>query len=80
MGKITGEQQGKVGQVPYKYVTLDVTGFQRWNVAQSVMIPPSGPWGYGYYGDPYFYNHPWGYGYGYGYPGGPVPVQTYLTE
>ena len=80
VGKITGEQHGKVGQVPYKYVTLDVTGFQRWNVAQSVMLPPSGPWGYGYYGDPYFYNHPWGYGYGYGYPGGPVPVQTYLTE
>ncbi|MBP6121268.1 MULTISPECIES: Slp family lipoprotein [Providencia] len=78
VGKITGEQQGKVGQVPYKYVTVDVTGYQRWNIAQSVLLPPAGPWGYGYYGDPYYYNHPWGWGYG--YPGGPAPVQTYLTE
>ncbi|QCJ70238.1 hypothetical protein C9446_10450 [Providencia heimbachae] len=78
VGKITGEQQGKVGQVPYKYVTVDVTGYQRWNIAQSVLLPPAGPWGYGYYGDPYYYNHPWGWGYG--YPGGPAQVQTYLTE
>lgn len=78
VGNITGELQGKIGQVPYKYVTLNVTGFQRWNVAQSVLLPPSGPWGYGYYGDPYYYNRLWGYGYG--YPGGPAQVNTYLTE
>lgn len=83
VGKITGEYAGKVGQVPYKYVTLNATGYQRWNIAQSVILPPSGPWGYGYYGDPYYHNNPWGWGYGYPggyYPGGPAPVQTYLTE
>ncbi|EMF0915925.1 MULTISPECIES: Slp family lipoprotein [Providencia] len=82
VGKITGEQPGKIGDIPYKYVTLDVTGYQRWNLAQSVILPPAGPWGYGYYGNPYYYNYPWGYGYGYGYgyPGGVAPVQTYLTE
>ncbi|EKT57521.1 Slp family lipoprotein [Providencia sneebia] len=83
VGKITGVKAGKIGEIAYNYVTLNVTGYQRWNMAQSVIMPPVGPWGYGgYYGDPYFYNHPWGYGYGYGYgyPGGVAPVQTYLTE
>ncbi|EFB73756.1 Slp family lipoprotein [Providencia rustigianii] len=79
VGKITGEQAGKIGEVPYNYVTMDVTGYQRWSLAQSVMMPPpAGPWGYGYYGSPYYYNHPWGWGYG--YPAGPAQVQTYLTE
>lgn len=80
VGKITGEKQGKIGEIAYKYVTLDATGYQRWNIAQSVVLPPAPPWGYGYYGNPYYYDHPWGYGYGYGYPGGIAPVQTYLTE
>ncbi|UBX48509.1 Slp family lipoprotein [Providencia alcalifaciens] len=79
VGNITGEQAGKIGEVPYQYVTMNVTGFQRWSIAQSVMMPPpAGPWGYGYYGSPYYYNHPWGWGYG--YPVGPAQVQTYLTE
>lgn len=80
VGTITGEQTGKIGEIPYKYITLNATGYQRWNLMQSVVLPPVAPWGYGYYGDPYYYNHPWGYGYGFGYPGGVAPVQTYLTE
>ncbi|EKT62731.1 Slp family lipoprotein [Providencia burhodogranariea] len=78
VGTISGEQIGKIGEIPYKYITLNVTGYQRWNLTQSVVLPPAGPWGYGYYNDPYYHN--WGYGYGYGYPGGVAPVQTYLTE
>nr|WP_314265842.1 Slp family lipoprotein [uncultured Moellerella sp.] len=78
VGPITGEKQAKIGAIKYNYITLNVTGFQRWQVAQRVILPPMDPWGYGYYGYPRYYNQPWGWGPGYN--GGPAPIQTYLTE
>ncbi|MEI9696693.1 Slp family lipoprotein [Moellerella wisconsensis] len=86
VGTITGEKAGKIGEIPYNYITLAVTGLQRWNVMQRVMFPPVGPLGYGYYDYPPYYSHfydpqqPWNWEPGYGYPVGSAAVATYLAQ
>lgn len=76
VGPITGTVEGKVGSTPYKFMTMDVTGYKRWRLAQQVVMPPQpiDPWFYGGRG--------WAYGYGgWGwYNPGPAQVQTIVTE
>lgn len=78
VGPITGAEQGKIGNTPYKFMTMQVNGYKRWRVQQQVMMPPPDPW--------YWGPHPWRYGYGYGYGGwpgygpGPAQVRTIVTE
>ncbi|UYM55515.1 Slp family lipoprotein [Leclercia adecarboxylata] len=78
VGPITGAEQGKVGNTPYKFMTMQANGYKRWRVQQQVMMPPPDPW--------YWGPHPWRYGYGYGYGGwpgygpGPAQVRTIVTE
>ena len=81
VGKIGEPVKGKIGDADYTYVTLDVTGYQRWHAVQQVVGPPQpmGPWIW--YG-PGHYHHrgywgPSGWGY---YPSAPAQVQTVLTE
>ena len=33
---------------PYRFVTMNVTGFKRWHLVQQVVMPPApmGPWGW----------------------------------
>ncbi|MDR5617754.1 Slp family lipoprotein [Arsenophonus sp.] len=80
VGTITGIEEGKIDLVSYQYVKIAVSGYQRWNQMQSVVLPPSG-WGYGspwypnYPNSPYYWNWgPWGY------PVGEAEIRTYLTE
>ena len=40
VGPITGTVEGKVGSTPYKFMTMDVTGYKRWRLAQQVVMPP----------------------------------------
>ncbi|AVJ17985.1 Slp family lipoprotein [Serratia rhizosphaerae] len=77
VGSITGVQPGKIGATPYKFVTMNVSGFKRWRVTQQVMMPPApmGPWGWR--GGPW--GPDWGPGYGW-YSPGPAQVQTIVTE
>ncbi|POU77368.1 hypothetical protein C3387_02355 [Leclercia sp. LSNIH6] len=78
VGPITGAEQGKVGNTPYKFMAMQANGYKRWRVQQQVMMPPPDPW--------YWGPHPWRYGYGYGYGGwpgygpGPAQVRTIVTE
>lgn len=75
VGPITGLQDGKIGMTPYQYVTMDVTGFKRWRIAQQIVIPPQpiGPWGW--------HGGRWRPGWDYGwYNPGPAQVQTFVTE
>ncbi|WP_159339503.1 MULTISPECIES: Slp family lipoprotein [Leclercia] len=78
VGPITGAEQGKVGNTPYKFMTMQANGYKRWRVQQQVMMPPPDPW--------YWGPHPWRYGYGYGYGGWPgygpgqAQVRTIVTE
>ncbi|MBW9401804.1 Slp family lipoprotein [Leclercia sp. EC_58] len=78
VGPITGAEQGKVGNTPYKFMIMQANGYKRWRVQQQVMMPPPDPW--------YWGPHPWRYGYGYGYGGwpgygpGPAQVRTIVTE
>ncbi|WP_336997121.1 Slp family lipoprotein [Leclercia sp. M50] len=78
VGPITGAEQGKVGNTPYKFMTMQANGYKRWRVQQQVMMPPPDPW--------YWGPHPWRYGYGYGYGGwpvygpGPAQVRTIVTD
>ncbi|MDX7999477.1 Slp family lipoprotein [Xenorhabdus sp. Reich] len=54
VGKITGLEKGKVGNSPYNYVAITVTGLKLWHESQRVILPPSlgaDPWNY--YGSPY---------------------------
>jgi outer membrane lipoprotein len=77
VGPITGVRDGKIGMTPYKFVTMNATGYKRWHLTQQVMMPPApmGPWGWrgGTWGPG------WGVGYGW-YNPGPAQVQTIVTE
>lgn len=82
VGPVTGSEKGQVGQASYNFVTINVTGYQRWHLTQQIITPPQpiDPWIWygpppgrhrgGYWGPPpgYFYNQ------------GPAQVQTILTE
>lgn len=81
VGPITGTREGKVGDASYNFVTVDVTGYQRWRLSQQIVSPPQpiDPWIYygpgpgrrhGYWGPP-----PFGW-----YNNGPSHVETILTE
>lgn len=78
VGPITGTAEGKVGDTPYKYMTMQVNGYKRWHLSQQVMMPPQPI-------DPWFWGpgpNAWRYGYG-GmgwYNPGPAQVQTIVTE
>ena len=76
VGPITGTVEGKVGSTPYKFMTMDVTGYKRWRLAQQVVMPPQpiDPWFYGGRGWPYGYGG-WGW-----YNPVPAQVQTIVTE
>ena len=82
VGPIKGTEKGEVGQASYNFVTVDVTGYQRWHLTQQIVSPPQpiDPWIWygpprghhrgGYWGPP-----PFGM-----YNTGPSQVQTILTE
>lgn len=46
VGPITGTAEGKIGHMPYKFMTMQATGYKRWNEGQQVMMPPQpiDPW------------------------------------
>jgi len=77
VGPITGVRDGKIGMTPYKFVTMNATGYKRWHLTQQVMMPPApmGPWG----GRGGTWGPGWGVGYGW-YNPGPAQVQTIVTE
>lgn len=82
VGAVTGAEKGQVGQASYNFVTVNVTGYQRWHLTQQIVTPPQpvDPWIWygpapgrhhgGYWGPP-----PGGF-----YNQGPAQVQTILTE
>nr|WP_024968271.1 Slp family lipoprotein [Pantoea sp. IMH] len=82
VGPIKGVEKGEIGQAAYNFVTVSVTGYQRWHLTQQIVSPPQplDPWIWygpprgrhygGYWGPP-----PFGY-----YAPGPAQVQTILTE
>ena len=76
VGPITGTVQGKIGNTPYKFMTMQANGYKRWRVTQQIMMPPQpiDPWMWG--------PHPYRYGYGgWGwYNPGPAQIQTIVTE
>ncbi|WP_412524019.1 Slp family lipoprotein [Brenneria populi] len=78
VGPITGTEQGAIGDRPYRYVVVEVQGYQRWNVAQRVVNPYGpGPWGWrGRYG----WGPGWGPDWGYGGWYGPAEIETFVTE
>lgn len=77
VGPITGLKEGKISATPYRFVTMNVTGFKRWHLVQQVVMPPTplGPWGWR--GGPW--GPGWGAGYGW-YNPMPAQVQTIVTE
>lgn len=76
VGPITGAVDGKIGNTPYKFMVMQVTGYKRWHLTQQVIMPPQpiDPWFYGGRGWPYGYGG-WGW-----YNPGPARVQTVVTE
>lgn len=58
LGTVTGITKGKVGDADYAYLTLNLQGYQIWQIRDSLV--PVGYPGFGFYGpSPY-----WRYGYG----------------
>ncbi|EFE95020.1 Slp family lipoprotein [Serratia odorifera] len=77
VGPITGVRPGKIGATPYKFITMNASGYKRWHLTQQIVMPPApmGPWGWR--------SGPWGPGWGAGYGWynpGPAQVQTIVTE
>ncbi|WP_130835192.1 Slp family lipoprotein [[Erwinia] mediterraneensis] len=82
LGTIKGSEVGEVGQANYRFIVIDVKGYQRWRMVKQVVAPPQpmiDPWiwsgpgrhRHGYWGpNPY-----WGM-----YSSGPARVETILTE
>lgn len=80
VGPITGVNEGKVGETPYKFMVMQVNGYKRWRVTQQVVMPPQpmDPW---FWGGPYPYRGHYGmWGGGGWYNPGPAQVQTIVTE
>lgn len=78
VGPIVGTVKGSIGESPYTFMLMQVTGYKRWNVTQQVVMPPQpiDPWYWG----PGPYPRRYGYG-GWGwYSPGPATVQTIVTE
>lgn len=81
VGPISGVEKGKIGDAQYNFLTVSVTGYQRWHRSQQIIAPaPIDPWiwygpGYGNHRGGYWGPAPWGY-----YAPGPAQVQTILTE
>ncbi|KEY57969.1 Slp family lipoprotein [Serratia sp. DD3] len=73
VGPITGVLEGKIGMTPYRFVTMNASGFKRWHVTQQIVMPPQpmDPWGW--------HHRPWGPGNGW-YSPGPAQVQTVVIE
>ncbi|MGU0042528.1 Slp family lipoprotein [Escherichia coli] len=40
VGPITGAVDGKIGNTPYKFMVMQVTGYKRWHLTQQVIMPP----------------------------------------
>ncbi len=79
VGPIKGSEKGEIGQITYKFVVINVTGYQRWQRKQVVMSPPMDPWIW--YGPTRHHPGYWGPGMWYGYYNtGPTQVETILTE
>ncbi|WP_312689198.1 Slp family lipoprotein [Kosakonia sp.] len=78
VGPITGTVDGKVGNAPYKFMTMQATGYKRWRLTQQVMLPPQpmDPWFWGPGPRPL---HPGFGGWGW-YPPEPARVETVVTE
>ncbi|MBC8953126.1 Slp family lipoprotein [Xenorhabdus sp. PB62.4] len=75
VGLITGLEKGKVGNSPYNYLVMNVTGMKRWHESQRMIFPSSviaDPWGY--------YGSPFGPAWGVYSPSQPVSVEKILTE
>lgn len=65
LGTVAGTTDGKVGEAAYKYLTLNLLGYQVWQIRDSIVpvtYPPYGIYGTG----PYWRD---GYGWGAGNPG-----------
>ncbi|WP_447215436.1 Slp family lipoprotein [Citrobacter pasteurii] len=77
VGSISGTVDGKIGNTPYKFMLMQVTGYKRWHITQQIVMPPQpiDPWFYGARGWPYGGYGGWGW-----YNPGPAQVQTIVTE
>ena len=77
IGPISGTVDGKIGNTPYKFMLMQVTGYKRWHITQQIVMPPQpiDPWFYGARGWPYGGYGGWGW-----YNPGPAQVQTIVTE
>lgn len=51
VGPLTGVLNGKIGEMPYAFVTMDISGYQRWKLYQEIIISPHyiGQWNSGIY-------------------------------
>lgn len=82
IGTIKGTEQGRIGQAQYRYVVVNVTGYQHWHLTQRIVMPPQPPGYWGWFGPRYgrrggvWRTDPWGGGFN----NAPAEVQTILTE
>jgi starvation-inducible outer membrane lipoprotein len=46
VGPISGTVDGKIGNTPYKFMLMQVTGYKRWHITQQIVMPPQpiDPW------------------------------------
>lgn len=60
LGTLTGSENGTIGKTPYKFVTMNIEGYQIWHITES--IQPIAEWDYGF--GPYWQSNMWNNGFG----------------
>lgn len=80
LGTLKGTEKGVIGQANYKFIVVDVHGYQRWHLARQVNTPPQAidPWIW--YGPSRHRPGYWGPNPYWGMYNGPAQVETILTE
>lgn len=74
LGTVAGTQQGVIGEKSYRFLVVNVTGYQRWQVIQQFLMPTqdANPW---FWGSPWYHSGPWGW-----YPRYPVQLHSVVTK
>lgn len=73
VGSVAEMEQGQIGSRPYRFVVINVNGYQRWNETQQVILPPGA-------GDPWGWDWRYRRGWGFGNDWGPARIETIVTQ
>ena len=79
LGTLTGSENGTIGKTPYKFVTMNIEGYQIWHITESIQPIAGWDYGFGPYWQPSMWNNGFGPYWGW-YGAGEGQVRTTVTR